>query len=63
VKPGDLIKTKTGNRIGVIVEIFGDLDPKNPWIRIRWTHPQDAYEWCKQEGLEPAVSKNNKGGD
>jgi len=42
----------------IIVEIFGDLDPENPWIRVRWTHPVDIYEWCKKEGLQLAKEKD-----
>jgi len=58
VKPGDLVKTSKNDRIGIIVEIFGDLDPNNPWIRVRWTHPNDIYEWCKKEGLLLAQEKD-----
>jgi len=54
VKPGDLVKAVKNDRIGIIIEIFGDLDPENPWIRVRWTHPIGTYEWCKKEGLQLA---------
>ncbi len=48
---GDLVRTKKGGRLGIVTEIFADLDPLNPWVRIRWTHPKDTYEWCKMSGL------------
>jgi hypothetical protein len=61
VKLGDLIQARKGKRIGIVIEIFADLDPRNPWIRIRWTHPVDTYEWCKESGLELAITEENKG--
>ena len=60
MKPGDLIQTKKGKRIGIVIEIFADLDPKDPWIRVRWTHPMDTYEWCKEAGLEMAAIKDRQ---
>ena len=39
MKPGDLVTDKKRMRIGIVIEIFGDLDPNNPWIRVRWTAP------------------------
>jgi len=51
VKVGDLIKTKRGNRLGIIIEVFSDLDLENPWIKVHWTHPKEAYEWCNRVGL------------
>jgi hypothetical protein len=52
MKPGDLVKSKKFNSMGVIVEIFSDLDPKNPWVRVLFTHPKETYQWCKEGGLE-----------
>jgi len=40
-----------------VVDIFGDLDENNPWVRVRWTVPMHAFEWCKQEGLA-IISEN-----
>ncbi len=51
IGPGDLVKDKRGGRLGIIVEIFGDLNPKDAWVRVRWTTPYNSYEWCKQSGL------------
>jgi rRNA processing protein Gar1 len=49
---GDLVKSvKFPEKVGVVVDIFGDLDPDNPWVRIRWTSPAHSFEWCKQQGL------------
>jgi len=60
MKIGDLVQsTKFEERIGVVVEIFGDLNPEDPWIRIQWTFPQHSFEWCKQGGLK-VVGKNTK---
>jgi mannose/cellobiose epimerase-like protein (N-acyl-D-glucosamine 2-epimerase family) len=57
---GDLVRSnKFDNKVGVIVEIFGDLDPENPWVRIRWTSPNHSFEWCKQEGLEIISKKKD----
>jgi len=61
ILPGDLVRTKKGGRLGIVTEIFADLDPSSPWVRIRWTHPKDTYEWCKMSGLLP-VSITDKGG-
>jgi len=52
VKRGDLVKSSKFNSIGVVVEIFGDLDKNNPWIRVLFTHPTRTYQWVKEEGLE-----------
>jgi rRNA processing protein Gar1 len=56
MKPGDLVTDKRRMRIGIVIEIFGDLDPSNPWVRVRWTAPFSGSEWCKGAGLELAAS-------
>lgn len=61
--PGSLVRARKGLRMGIVVEIFADLNPKDPWIRVRWTHPQDTYEWCKLSGLEIVEEANNDKGD
>ena len=48
---------KVDNKVGVVVDVFGDLDENNPWVRVRWTVPMHAFEWCKQEGLA-IISEN-----
>jgi len=55
VKPGDLVTDKKRRRMGIVIEVFGDLDPSNPWIRVRWTTPFEGSEWCKGAGLEYAA--------
>jgi len=60
VEPGDLVKSLRYKRIGIVTEVFEDLDRKNPWIRVLFTHPVETYQWCKKEGLQ-LISK--KGGD
>jgi rRNA processing protein Gar1 len=52
MKLGDLVTDKKRMRIGIVIEIFGDLDPNNPWIRVRWTAPFSGSEWCKGVGLQ-----------
>ena len=54
MKPGDLVTDKRHSRIGIVIEIFGDLDPLNPWFRVRWTAPFLGSEWCKGAGLQYA---------
>ena len=51
MKPGDLVTDKKHSRIGIVTEVFGDLDPSNPWVRVRWTAPFSGSEWCKGAGL------------
>tara|TARA_Y100000310_G_scaffold325215_1_gene388368 strand:+ start:674 stop:871 length:198 start_codon:yes stop_codon:yes gene_type:complete len=48
---GDLVKLIKYEKIGIVVEVFGDLDPNNPWIRVLFTGPHNPYQWCKKEGL------------
>ena len=43
--------------MGIVVEIFDDLDAANPWIRVLFTHPDQTYQWCKVEGLEIVAKK------
>lgn len=52
MKKGDLVRSTKFNSIGVIIEVFSDLDPKNPWVRVLFTHPKETYQWCRVNGLE-----------
>lgn len=54
MKPGDLVTDRKRRRMGIVVEVFDDLDSSNPWIRVRWTVPYEGSEWCKGAGLEYA---------
>ncbi len=51
IKYGDLVRSGPLNSIGVVVDVFCDLDPKNPWIKVHLTHPSQGYHWCKVETL------------
>ncbi|MAF43125.1 MAG: hypothetical protein CMI54_03000 [Parcubacteria group bacterium] len=59
MKSGDLIQSIKGGRLGIIIEIFGDLDPGDPWVRVQWTAPYNSFEWCKQSGI--LLASNKKG--
>ena len=52
MKPGDLVRSKKFKSIGIVMEIFRDLDEENPWVRVLFTHPKRTYRWCKINGLE-----------
>lgn len=52
VKVGDLVRVYRHGAIGIVADIFDDLDPKNPWARVIFTHPKQSYQWCKVHGLE-----------
>ena len=58
MKPGDLVKISKYGSIGIVTEIFDDLNPKEPWVRVLFTHPAQTYQWCKLSGL--ALIKNNE---
>lgn len=51
MKIGDLVKVYKHGAIGIVTDIFDDLNPKDPWIRVAFTHPQNTHQWCKQSGL------------
>jgi hypothetical protein len=59
MKRGDLVRSIKFNSIGVIIEVFSDLDPKNPWVRVLFTHPKETYQWCRVNGLELVKKKND----
>jgi len=63
VKPGDLVRIKKQDinsiAIGIVIEVFNDINPKEPWVRVLFTHPTQTYQWCKRSGLE--VVKKEKG--
>jgi hypothetical protein len=61
MKVGDLVRSgRFPEKVGVILEIFGDLDVNDPWIRVRWTVPAHSYEWCKQGGLTILSEHQNR---
>ena len=58
---GDLVRIYKHGAIGVVTEIFDDLNPKDPWIRVAFTHPSHTYQWCKESGLEVIKEGDHKG--
>jgi hypothetical protein len=55
VKSGDLVReSRQHNAIGIVTEIFGDLDPKDPWVRVLFSSPVRTYRWCKMSSLTEA---------
>ena len=63
MKLGDLVRSKKYRAIGIVVDIFDDLNPNEPWIRVRFTHPADTFQWCKGAGLETLPMEKNSSGD
>jgi len=59
LKPGDLVRMHKHGAIGIVTEVFADLNPSDPWIRVLFTHPTQTYQWCKETGLE--VLKREEG--
>lgn len=57
MKSGDLVKSGKSEAIGIVVDIFGDLDPDNPWVRVLFTHPVQTYRWCKMSSLTVVKEK------
>tara|TARA_R100000234_G_C4973617_1_gene167461 strand:- start:791 stop:1021 length:231 start_codon:yes stop_codon:yes gene_type:complete len=51
IQLGDLVKSIRYKQIGIVVDIFRDLDKNNPWIRVLFTHPNETYQWCRAGGL------------
>tara|TARA_B100000029_G_scaffold311698_1_gene304236 strand:- start:82352 stop:82579 length:228 start_codon:yes stop_codon:yes gene_type:complete len=57
MKLGDLVKSTRYGQMGIVVEIFDDLNKSNPWVRVLFTHPVQTYQWCKLDGLIPTTKK------
>jgi len=57
MKRGDLVESVKFKSIGVVVEIFADLDPTNAWIRVLFTSPKETYQWVKAGGLKVVSSE------
>ena len=57
MKPGDLVKSAKFQQIGIVVEVFGDLDPANPWVKVLFTHLGRTYQWCKLNSLTKLSKK------
>ena len=61
MKVGDLVQIEKHGAIGIVTDIFDDLDPKNPWVRVAFTHPHQTYQWCKQSGLQVIKEGDHQG--
>jgi rRNA processing protein Gar1 len=57
VKAGDLVKSNKGNNIGIVVDVFGDLNPGDPWVHVLFTHAAQVYQWCKMSSLTVVQKK------
>jgi len=55
VKVGDLVKLTKGQAMGIIVELFTDLNKSDPWVRVLFTYPTETYQWVKKSGLCIAI--------
>jgi len=59
MKVGDLVIWGYTGQIGVILDIFGDLDPVSPWYRVAFSQQDTTtFQWCK----EGALTMIKKGG-
>tara|TARA_R110000751_G_scaffold82167_1_gene165459 strand:+ start:578 stop:817 length:240 start_codon:yes stop_codon:yes gene_type:complete len=54
IQKGDLVRSIKYRAIGIVVDIFADLDAANPWFRIHFTSgaQSGSSQWCKLAGLE-----------
>jgi len=52
MKKGDLVRVYKHGAIGLVVELFDDLDSEDPWVRVAFTHPNPTTQWVKRSGLE-----------
>lgn len=64
MQPGDLVKLKKSgfDSIGIVIEIFDDINKDEPWVRVLFTHPSETYQWVKMSGLMLACDEKEKGG-
>lgn len=62
MKPGDLVKAKKMKiSIGIVMEIFDDLNEKNPWVRVLFTHPEKRTHWFKFDDLILVTNSEKSG--
>ncbi len=61
---GDIVKLKKSgfDQIGIVIEVFNDLNKLEPWVRVLFTHPTETYQWVKMSGLVLAFEEKEKGG-
>lgn len=61
MKVGDLVRWAKTDQIGIVLDIFGDLDPQDPWIRVVFQKgDQQTFQWCKITSLVPIKKKGPK---
>lgn len=63
MKKGDLVKAHRHNLIGIVVEVFDDLNPEHPWIRVLFVNPEETYRWYKFSALAIATKKDEDQAD
>ena len=52
MKVGDLVRWSKTDQIGIVLDIFGDLDPDDPWVRVMFQRTdQQTFQWCKMSWL------------
>ncbi len=52
MKIGDLVRWSKTKQIGIALDIFGDLDPVDPWVRVVFQkNDSQAFQWCKMSCL------------
>ena len=53
MKVGDLVRWSKTDQIGIVLDIFGDLDPDDPWVRVMFQRAdQQTFQWCKISNLQ-----------
>jgi len=57
---GDLVKVAKGCAMGVVVEVFADINERDPWIRVLFTHPTETYQWVKKSALRVVTAEELK---
>jgi len=58
---GDLVRWFKTNQIGIILDIFGDLDPDDPWVRVMFQKEnQQIFKWCKISSLVPIKKRRGR---
>lgn len=58
---GDLVRVNRYQAMGIVVDVFDDLDKNHPWIRVHFTTgpASGTKQWCKVEGLEIIKKKGD----
>ena len=63
MKVGDLVRWSKTDQIGMVLDMFSDLDPEDPWVRVMFERTdQQTFQWCKISSLEP-IKKEGAGTD